>query len=443
MPGRLRIFISSTMEDLENERDMVVDRLQNANFEPVNAEGFTPNGSTSWDRILQEIETCHVFMLLSGLRYGWVPTTGPLSEKRISVTHGEYLAARDQGLPVLPFFKILKYGSDSASDDAKARDAFRQQVGDWDKAQFRTEFITARDLAEKAVASVTRMLTDEFLRDQLAKRRETASPPPALQRFDKCSPAYAAPLELPAGLTTAVAEGRAVLWAGSGISMPAGLPSASALGAEMARSIQESVADYIAPPVGSGIASVASDFEMVLGRPFLLARLLELLNLPGGVKPTPQHLAAVALFPRIITTNYDGLFESAAQQLNSGHALVLGPNLPEPVPEKFIWKIHGDPSRSDVLVVSEADIEEFGTFTSTLVANLRPVLSRGPLLIAGTSLRDPSIMRLFHELRGGYQGYWPVPAGNPLAVARCKAMGLQPLPLLLEDVLGALRRRWE
>ncbi|MFZ1011295.1 MAG: SIR2 family protein, partial [Candidatus Sulfotelmatobacter sp.] len=194
---------------------------------------------------------------------------------------------------------------------------------------------------------------------------------------------------------------------------------------------------------GSGIASVASDFEMVLGRPLLLARLLELLNLPGGVKPTPQHLAAVALFPRIITTNYDGLFESAAQQLNSGHALVLGPNLPEPAPEKFIWKIHGDPSRSDVLVVSEADIEKFGTFTSTLLANLRPVLSQGPLLIAGTSLRDPSIMRLFHELRGGYQGYWPVPVGNPLAVERCKAMGLQALPLLLEDVLGALLPRRE
>ena len=267
MPGRLRIFISSTMEDLENERDMVVNRLQIANFEPVNAEGFTPNGSTSWDRILQEIETCHVFMLLSGVRYGWVPSTGPLSDKKISVTHGEYLEARDQGLPVLPFFKILKYGSDSASPDAKARDAFRQQVADWDKAQFRTEFTTARDLAEKAVASVTRMLTDEFLRDQLAQRREIASPPPALQRFDKGSPAYLAPLQLPAGLTTPVAEGRAVLWAGSGISMPAGLPSASALGAEMARSIQESVADYIAPPVGSGIASVASDFEMVLGRP--------------------------------------------------------------------------------------------------------------------------------------------------------------------------------
>jgi hypothetical protein len=114
-----------------------------------------------------------------------------------------------------------------------------------------------------------------------------------------------------------------------------------------------------------------------------------------------------------------------------------------PAPEKFIWKIHGDPSRSDVLVVSEADIERFGTFTPTLVANLRPVLSRGPLLIAGTSLRDPSIMRLFHELREAYQGYWPVPAGNPLAAARCRAMGLQPLPLLLEDVLGALRPKRE
>jgi hypothetical protein len=137
MPGRLRIFISSTMEDLENERDMVRDQLERANFEPVNAEGILPNGATSWDRISQEIETCHVFLLISGVRYGWVPTAGPLSSKKVSVTHGEYLAARELGLPVLPFFKILKYGSDSNSEDAKARDAFRREVGEWDKAQFR------------------------------------------------------------------------------------------------------------------------------------------------------------------------------------------------------------------------------------------------------------------------------------------------------------------
>ena len=54
MPGRLRVFLSSTMEDLENERDMVVAQLEQSNFEPVNAETILPSGATSWERISDE-----------------------------------------------------------------------------------------------------------------------------------------------------------------------------------------------------------------------------------------------------------------------------------------------------------------------------------------------------------------------------------------------------
>jgi hypothetical protein len=207
----------------------------------------------------------------------------------------------------------------------------------------------------------------------------------------------------------------------------------------MARAIQEVLGDYAAPPVGSGIASVASDFELVLGRPPLLAKLRELLDLPGGVRPTPRHLAAVALFPRIITTNYDRLFECAAEEARSGHTLILGPELPSPVPEKFIWKIHGDPGRSDVLVVTEADIERFEGFAPELLACLRDVFSRGPLLVSGTSLRDPSILRLFRALRGNIDGYWTVPASDALSLKRTAELGLQPLLANLESVLQAFR----
>ncbi len=97
VPARLRIFISSTMEDLANERDLVADRLQSFNFEPVNAEGILPTGAKSWDRICEEIDSCHLFVLLLGERYGWVPTKGPLANEKISVTHGEYRRARFHG----------------------------------------------------------------------------------------------------------------------------------------------------------------------------------------------------------------------------------------------------------------------------------------------------------------------------------------------------------
>lgn len=420
------------MEDLENERDMVAARLRDSNFEPVNAETMLPNGATSWDRISEEIETCHAFILLSGTRYGWIPTSGPLAAENISVTHGEYQAARKLQLPVLPFFKILKYGADASGDDARRRDAFRSEIAAWDDSQFRAEFTTARDLADKAAAAVTRMLSDQFERELIARRREVArpavvsTPPP----FDK--------QQLPPGLVTGVREGRALLWSGSGISLRAGLPSAGALATEMARSVQQLLPTYTPAPVGSGLASIASDFELTLGRPLLLDKLRELLDLPGGVKPTAAHEGAVALFPRIVTTNYDKLFESAAIAAESGHALIAGPALPVPIPGKFVWKIHGASDYPDVLVVSETDISRFENVSTALIDELKGIFSMGPLLVGGTTLRDPSILRLFRALRGTFEGYWSVAPGDSLAVKRALELGLHPIEAPLESIIDAL-----
>ena len=53
------------MKDLANERDAVVRKIAAFNFEPVNAEGWLPNGSKSWDRIYQEVLSSHLFVLNS------------------------------------------------------------------------------------------------------------------------------------------------------------------------------------------------------------------------------------------------------------------------------------------------------------------------------------------------------------------------------------------
>ena len=66
MPQKLRVFISSTMEDLANEREAVVARLKAFNLEPVNAEGLLPTGETSWNVIEDEIRSSHIFVLILG-----------------------------------------------------------------------------------------------------------------------------------------------------------------------------------------------------------------------------------------------------------------------------------------------------------------------------------------------------------------------------------------
>src|SRR5258708_7818160 len=125
MPAQLRAFISSTVEDLGNERRAVAARLRQLNIEPVHTEELRPDGSTSWALLEAEIKTCQLFILLSGRRYGWVPSIGKGSVERRSVTHLEALAAREHGLIILPFFMTIKPG-EKRTAVAIARDAFRR-----------------------------------------------------------------------------------------------------------------------------------------------------------------------------------------------------------------------------------------------------------------------------------------------------------------------------
>lgn len=54
------------MKDLDNERDAVCRKLREFSMEPVNAEGWLPDGSGSWERISRELNTSHIFVLLLG-----------------------------------------------------------------------------------------------------------------------------------------------------------------------------------------------------------------------------------------------------------------------------------------------------------------------------------------------------------------------------------------
>jgi len=72
MTTKLRVFISSTMKDLRNERQQLVDWLESPGFEPVNNEEFNPNGQTRWARIGPKIGDCYLFAPIIGDNYGWM-----------------------------------------------------------------------------------------------------------------------------------------------------------------------------------------------------------------------------------------------------------------------------------------------------------------------------------------------------------------------------------
>lgn len=446
VPARLRIFISSTMEDLANERDLVADRLQSFNFEPLNAEGILPSGAKSWDRICEEIDSCHLFVLLLGERYGWVPNKGPLANEKISVTHGEYRRARGQQIPVLTFKKTIPSDKDRP-DDLSARQAFWKEVMEWDSGQFVSDFRLARDLAEKVAVSIVTVLSDEFQKTRISQRVNLAKVPVGLAKDrdeDRISGLREGPL--PPGLVHAVQERRALLFAGSGISLAAGLPSADAFAAKLA-----SAAGLPSHPVvGLGLASLATDVEIYGGGRSFLDKVIRPLFELGGRTSSRSHLQAVRLFDRIITTNYDDLFERAVQEANSGHEIIIASSDDRghqaDVLEKmnhdkrYLLKLHGTYLQPESLVINEDDLLKFGeTHQASIKGAIFGMHNNTPIVV-GSSLRDPTISKLFQDAHdfAAKPGYYVSPDIHPSTEARMKRLDLQPIRSSVESLLNML-----
>ena len=347
----LRVFISSTMRDLANERDAVCQRLREFNFEPVNAEGWSPSGASSWETIAETIESCDIVILILGERYGWIPGSGPMSEKGLSVTHLEFREAKRLDITVLPFFKKLSYESDSTSDDAKRRDAFREEVAQWADGAFVGHFDLARDLAQSAANSVVRLLTSDFLKLRVKSR--AASVTTIISRLHAGVTGHAPrdPLSLPQELVNAVVRNQAILFAGAGMSLAAGLPSAMAACSHLSQVFFPSIEDVSQ----LSFAQIAAAIESQYSRDALLEELAKLLNPPQGVSPTQAHVLSLELFNQVITTNWDALFEAAAAQLGD-QRVIIHANTELALPSRVLVKLHGSMSSPNTVVFTEQEV---------------------------------------------------------------------------------------
>lgn len=396
--SKMRVFISSTMDDLGNERRAVVAQLKNLNVEPVYAESFSPNGSTSWERIKEEVKDCQILVLLLGERYGWVPDEGPGSREKRSVTHMEALLARELGLIVLPFFKDLSISS-TVNDESKARDKFRKEVSSWDKGYFRQTFKWADDLAESVAKAVSEALTQAFLREFRAQSAQTY-----MQSGGSSS-------QQPSGLHTIIAKASwvspsAVLFAGAGMSIAAGYPTAASLSESLIKGLDLNGSEN-EPLFQQGLSVIADLYQQRFGRTVLLNHISNAMRPPKAFGPTVGHLAAVRVFQTIITTNYDQLFEKACQYQNIPYMVVTPDTCVEikrPLNGCLILKLDGSIKDSDSLILTKRDYLA-ATGEKPLWNAAFNELERRPIIIVGSSLRDPSSTRVIDSkiyLNGAY-----------------------------------------
>lgn len=93
----LRVFVSSAIDELEYEREIVARAIEELNFEPVLFEGLPSASRTLEEAYLEHVRACDIFLLIL-----W--KTFPAAVER------EYEEALANQKPVLIFVKLLKEG---------------------------------------------------------------------------------------------------------------------------------------------------------------------------------------------------------------------------------------------------------------------------------------------------------------------------------------------
>ncbi|MBQ8566580.1 MAG: DUF4062 domain-containing protein [Clostridia bacterium] len=97
MEKKYQIFVSSTYEDLKDERSAVAQSLLDIGCIPVGMERFPASNMSQMEYIKKMLDDCDYYILILAGRYGSVDSDG------IGFTEKEYDYAISKGIPVMSF----------------------------------------------------------------------------------------------------------------------------------------------------------------------------------------------------------------------------------------------------------------------------------------------------------------------------------------------------
>jgi hypothetical protein len=148
---RLKIFISSTMTDLQAERQAVEQAIAELRLEAVRAETLGSQPMPSRQASLEMARQCDIYLGIYGARYGWVPPGD-----QVSVTEMELQEAREQGKDILVYVKDVPEREEAQVD-------FVRQVEDFDEGFFRRPyFTTPEQLAEWVKEDIAALVSRRY-----------------------------------------------------------------------------------------------------------------------------------------------------------------------------------------------------------------------------------------------------------------------------------------
>ena len=155
MEKRYQVFISSTYEDLKEERANIIQVLWELNCIPYGMEVFPATNNSSWDWIERAIKESDYFILILGGKYGSIHTSG------VSYTQKEYEYAKSVGIPSISFIvnedTLLANKIEKETTVRQKLDEFKTLVKNDKNCRFYT---SPNDLSKQVSTSLQQLIKD-------------------------------------------------------------------------------------------------------------------------------------------------------------------------------------------------------------------------------------------------------------------------------------------
>ena len=191
-------------------------------------------------------------------------------------------------------------------------------------------------------------------------------------------------------LADSARSGHLALFIGAGVSVPAGLPSWSALLEQLSGDDTEAILS-LEDPLDQG-EMLRKKLGDELG-----VRVADITDAGGGHALSHALLASLPC-REAVTTNFDECFESALDERRSEGAT---PVLPRHVPvgdERWLLKLHGSRTDPSSIVLSRRDFVRYQAKWGPSGAILQSLLMTRHVLVVGASFKDSNLLRLVHEV---------------------------------------------
>lgn len=156
MKKKYQVFISSTYEDLKEERIAVTQCLLDNDCIPVGMEQFPASGMSQMEYIEKILDDCDYYVLIIAGRYGSLDKDG------VGFTEKEFDYAITKGIPVMSFIfkdigKLISEKCERTVEGQERLSKFREKARSGRMVKFYTDIGSLR---EAVVTSINKSIRD-------------------------------------------------------------------------------------------------------------------------------------------------------------------------------------------------------------------------------------------------------------------------------------------